>query len=269
MSQEDFARSLRLVLIHEGGNDDDPRDHGGRTSRGITQKEYDAWRRQRGLATGDVWQATDAEIQSIYHDQYWEPYCDNLPPGLDYEFFDFCVNAGRTQAVKTLQRSLLTVPADGMFGVRTEQAVRGVNDITSLLNRYSDLRRSFYRANAQFGVYGRGWIRRTDEVEASALAMANGAPHPLPTVALDGATAKANPENVAQPMVSMQTGATASAVSSVVSGISDQLQQVSAAIQPVSETFMWAKYIGIAIAVICAGLAIYAVIHHNRMKEVV
>jgi len=269
MSIIDFERSLSLVLIHEGGNDDDPHDHGGRTSRGITQKEYDAFRIGKSLTTQDVWTASDAEVKEIYHDQYWEPYCDKLPAGLDYEFFDFCVNAGRTQAVRTLQRSLKNVPVDGMYGLRTQQAVDGVNDLHGLIQNYAEMRRSFYRANAQFSRYGKGWLRRTDEVEQVAEGMVLNQPFAQPTVSDDGATAKANATNIAKPIMSAQTGATGTAISGVISGASDQLQQISTAVSPLADTFMWVKYICIGISVICAGLAIYAVIHNNRIAEAV
>lgn len=264
MSAIDFDRSLSLVLIHEGGNDDDPQDHGGRTSRGITQKEYDAYRSSKTLASQDVWAATDAEVKEIYHDQYWEPYCDKLPAGLDYEFFDFCVNAGRQQAVKTLQRSLKNVPVDGMYGLRTQQAIDGINDLGGLIHSYADLRRSFYQANAQFSRYGKGWIRRTNEVESVAEGMVSNKPFAPPTVSDDGATAKANPENISLPFMSAQTSATGTAISGVLGGASDQLQQISTAIQPVADSFMWAKYACIGISVVCACLAIYAVIHTNK-----
>lgn len=87
MAASNFAPSLRAVLQDEGGNDDDPADHGGRTSRGITQREYDAWRSLNGNPSIDVWKASDAEISTIYHDEYWEPFCDGFPIGPDYLYF--------------------------------------------------------------------------------------------------------------------------------------------------------------------------------------
>ena len=61
-----FDSCLPWILKMEGGNDDDPHDHGGRTSRGVIQREYDAYRREKGEATRDVWTASDAEIADIY-----------------------------------------------------------------------------------------------------------------------------------------------------------------------------------------------------------
>ena len=97
--ESNFKASLDLVLKSEGGNDDDPQDHGGRTSRGITQREYDAWRREKGMLTQDVWKAPDSDIAMIYHDEYWRPWCDGMPMGVDYLFFDMSVNGGPGRAI--------------------------------------------------------------------------------------------------------------------------------------------------------------------------
>jgi len=44
-----FPHALRLVLVDEGGLDDDPHDHGGRTAHGIIQREYDGFRARHNL----------------------------------------------------------------------------------------------------------------------------------------------------------------------------------------------------------------------------
>src|ERR1017187_9811784 len=106
MTATNFPKSLAFVLKDEGGNDDDPADHGGRTSRGVIQREYTAWLSEQGLSDKDVWTATDAEIAEIYHDEYWSPYCDLFPTGIDYLYFDLAVNAGPHRAAILLQRAL-------------------------------------------------------------------------------------------------------------------------------------------------------------------
>jgi len=40
------------------------------------------------------------------------------------------------------------------------------------VQRYQDARRSYYRKLSTFPTFGRGWLRRVDEVEASAVKMA-------------------------------------------------------------------------------------------------
>jgi hypothetical protein len=51
---------------------------------GVTQKEYSAWRELQKLPLRDVWKAPQSDIETIYHSEYWDPYCDLLPIGLDY-----------------------------------------------------------------------------------------------------------------------------------------------------------------------------------------
>src|SRR4029450_10024608 len=90
-----FRKCLPLLLEHEGGNDDDPRDPGGRTSRGILQREWDAWRRTRPGLPADVWRAPQDQVEAIYRQNYWNPLrCDDLPAGVDYAGFDYGVNSG-------------------------------------------------------------------------------------------------------------------------------------------------------------------------------
>jgi len=44
----------KTVRVFERGNDDDPQDPGGRTSRGIIQREYDKYSDRKGLPRRDV-----------------------------------------------------------------------------------------------------------------------------------------------------------------------------------------------------------------------
>lgn len=163
-----FKASLAAVLKSEGGNDDDPADHGGRTSRGITQREYDAWCREHNWPLGDVWRATDEAVAAIYHDEYWNPYCDSMPIGLDYLYFDMAVNAGPHRAAVLLQRAL-GVTADGRIGPITRQALR-ISDARGLIEKYSIAKENFYRSLHQ-PKFLKGWLSRVRSVRATALAM--------------------------------------------------------------------------------------------------
>lgn len=168
MVASNFQASLAAVLKSEGGNDDDPADHGGRTSRGITQREYDAWRTEHALPKLDVWQAPTQDITDIYHDEYWEPYCDSFPVGLDYLYFDMAVNAGPFRAAVLLQRAL-GVPADGRIGPVTRAAVAKA-DPQTLISAYSDAKATFYRGLHQ-PKFLKGWLNRTVEVAHTAATM--------------------------------------------------------------------------------------------------
>ena len=167
--KDNFAASLAAVLVDEGGNDDDPADHGGRTSRGITQREYNAWRAEGALPQRDVWQATKQEIEQIYRSEYWDPFCDDFPPGIDYLYFDFAVNAGPARAAKTLQRALGVI-ADGRIGPITRQAIKAVDPL-ALISRFSNSKRDFYR-NLHQPRFLNGWLNRVNHVQQVAMQMA-------------------------------------------------------------------------------------------------
>lgn len=172
MSADNFHASLVLTLKSEGGDDDDPHDHGGRTSRGITQREFDRYCEAHSLPHTDVWTASDAVVANIYYDGYWLPNCDDLPRGLDYVYFDTAVNAGPRQATRSLQTAI-GVAVDGAFGPKTAAAAKAA-DARRAISDMSEVRRRFYRNLPQFPRYGKGWLSRVDFCERHALAMLGG-----------------------------------------------------------------------------------------------
>lgn len=166
--KENFPVALRYVLIDEGGNDDDPSDHGGRTSRGITQREYNAWRLENHLPIRDVWKASTDEISTIYHDEYWNPYGDIFPTGIDYLYFDMAVNAGPHRAAVLLQRAL-GVTDDGRIGPITRQAIV-MTSPRVLIDKYTQIKRNWYISLHQ-PKFTRGWLNRCDHVRNNAMSM--------------------------------------------------------------------------------------------------
>lgn len=168
MSERNWKQSLVYVLQSEGGNDDDPADHGGRTSRGITQREYDAWRREQDQPTLDVWRAPQSDVEKIYHDEYWEPLCDSLPDGVDYIVFNNNVLDGPARSIKLLQQALGVIP-DGRVGAVTREAIRSA-DAVKTIKALSAASRAFYIALHQ-PRFTRGWLNRVASVQANALKM--------------------------------------------------------------------------------------------------
>src|SRR5687767_11276425 len=71
MTASGFARAMPRVLAHEGGKVNHPKDPGGRTNCGITQRVYDAWRVRNDLAPRDVYAMEARERDAIYRGQYW------------------------------------------------------------------------------------------------------------------------------------------------------------------------------------------------------
>lgn len=186
-----FDKCLAFVLKEEGGNDDDPNDHGGRTSRGIIQREWDIYLKTHPNLPTDVWQAPDADIKTIYHDNYWMPHCPTIPTGLDLCFFDFAVNAGVSRAIRTLQ-SVIGVTVDGQWGPNTEAGVRVQHPIDAI-NKFSDYRQTFYHGLAQYPRYGKDWSGRTERARHASLLMIS--PDAI------GPSPRANPADVAKPNI--------------------------------------------------------------------
>lgn len=153
-----WPQSLAWVRLDEGGNDDDPVDPGGRTSRGITQREYDAWNDSRQQARSDVWRAQDVEIDAIYKAQYWMPMCPSFPAGIDYLFFDMNVNMGFHEAAVLLQKGL-GVTADGHIGVVTMQAIRECSP-GKTIDALTNYKSSFYHQLRTWWKFGKGWTAR-------------------------------------------------------------------------------------------------------------
>jgi lysozyme family protein len=262
--KENFAKALKLVLVDEGGLDDDPRDHGGRTAYGITQREYDAYLLRRGFQSRDVWKITPSEYEQIYHDQYWSPWCDKLPAGIDYAYFDCAVNAGPSQAARTLQRALRNVPVDGHMGERTLAAALS-RDPEALIAAFCNERRRFYRALKQFPVYGRGWLNRVNHVERAAkeLAATGGAQrYGLSDDIRQMATAKALPSDTKRTALDAESGGLAVAgggtITMTLASLKDEIKEYKDQIAGV----------GVICLALTVGLAIYTIYAAFKRKKI-
>lgn len=180
MTDSTFAACYPWVREDEGGNDNDPDDPGGRTSRGITQSEYNAYCALKDLPHGDVWAASEISIGDIYKSSYWQPYCDRLPAGPDYVFFDENVNAGLHEAALVLQRAL-GVTADGHIGVVTMAAAAKANP-AQLVNSMSNERLKVYdeivKRRPKSRKYIRGWDNRVEDCRRRALTLVAGKTQP-------------------------------------------------------------------------------------------
>jgi lysozyme family protein len=172
--KDKFKESLRLVLVHEGGKVDDPRDPGGRTNKGVTQKTFNAWLRSKGKKARDVFTMTDEECAAIYKQRFWDVINgDNLPPGVDYVVFDGAVNSGPAQSVKWLQRAL-GVTADGQLGVMTMDKLGRIYDHDELIASIGEQRMKFLQALKHWKTYKNGWTKRVKSVTATGQAWARG-----------------------------------------------------------------------------------------------
>ena len=172
-----FERCLAVTLRWEGGNDNDPRDPGGKTSRGILQSEWDAWRQSHSGLPQDVWSAPQAQIEAIYREEYWDRHlCAQMAPGVDLAVFDFRVNSGR--GIRVVQ-SIIGVEADGEVGPLTLAALAAV-PAGQLIDRICDARMTYLQGLAVWPTFGRGWTNRVNDVRAQAHTMISEEPAPMP-----------------------------------------------------------------------------------------
>jgi len=149
----------------------DAHDPGGETMCGVIQREYDHYRRSKGLPLQDVSKISRTEGADIYYNSYWLPECPKLPAGLDLQFFDEAVNAGPGAATLILQRSL-QITADRAWGPQTDAAVKAITNPVGIIKAFTIERQAYYRALSGFKYFGTDWIRRSMEIGADALKMA-------------------------------------------------------------------------------------------------
>ena len=125
-----FDRSLTFVLDAEGGFSNHRHDSGGKTNRGILQREYDKYRDDRQEDRRCVKEISDEEVEDIYYNDYWvRGKCFKMPWPLCVVHFDGCVNTGVGQAAKFLQRAVVTKD-DGAVGAKTITAMEAkISDI--------------------------------------------------------------------------------------------------------------------------------------------
>ena len=154
-----FDDIIEVVLHHEGGYVNDPKDPGGETNFGIAKRSH---------PDVDIKNLTKEEAKDIYYEDYW---CANkvpyMPDDLKHIYFDMCVNQGRGRAVKILQRAANAKGAglkvDGGMGPKTLAAMKDVEldrvrayrvkYYADLVTRKPDLEKFYF-----------GWFRRALEV---------------------------------------------------------------------------------------------------------
>lgn len=158
--RENFDTIHAWVLANEGGYVDHPRDPGGATNLGITQRVYDGWRRGRGAEARSVCLITRAEARDIYRTQYWDKvWGDRLPAGLDYCVYDFAVHSGPRRAVLFLQQEL-GCRKDGVLGNETFGAVMACADVRGVIVRLCYARLNWLKMLSTWKVFGRGFKNR-------------------------------------------------------------------------------------------------------------
>ena len=162
--KENFDCSFAFVLGSEGGFSDNPADPGGMTNLGVTKRSWEAFVGHE-VSEAEMSALTSKGVTDFYHQGYWDlADCDQMPAGVDYMLFDFAVNAGVKPAIKVMQKAVGAVP-DGSIGIRTLAAI---SSCPEPLNAFSDAKKEYYRSLKNFPIFGKGWLKRVDEVLVNA-----------------------------------------------------------------------------------------------------
>lgn len=174
MSAGNFPACLKEILHHEGGFVNHPKDPGGMTNLGVTKQTYEDWI-GHPVNEAIMRKLTPELVAPLYKKKFWDVLrCDALPKGFDLCVFDFGVNAGTNRSARYLQR-LVGVAQDGVVGPATVKAVEAKKaemGAAGLIDLFQEARRAYYRQLNTFPTFGRGWLRRVDEVEKTAMKMA-------------------------------------------------------------------------------------------------
>lgn len=157
-----FDRAFAIVVDHEGGFVNHPRDPGGATNRGVSLR----YARTRGLLfdldrDGDVDEddirlVTLDHARAAFHADFWRPVSgDELPPGLALLLFDAAIHSGAPQAAQWLQQAA-GVKADGVVGPITRRAAWQ----PGMAQRFHRRRIEALTRLPGWHAFGRGWATR-------------------------------------------------------------------------------------------------------------
>ena len=163
--KDNFDECLKMLLHHEGGYVNHPKDPGGETNLGVTKRVYEKWG-----GTKDMKDLTVEDVAPIYKKEYWDKCrCDDLESGVDWAVFDWAVNSGTGRAAKAIQK-ICGAAQDGAIGPKT-LALINTQNTEYVVEEFGKIRQDFYESLKTFDTFGKGWKRRNKETTAKALEM--------------------------------------------------------------------------------------------------
>jgi len=148
-----FSTAVNLILDHEGGYVNDPKDPGGETKYGISKRAY---------PNINIKDLTKEQAKDIYKRDYWDKVRgDFLPFPVAVVAFDIAVNMGVKVAIKMMQGAVDT-KQDGILGDKTIAAVQS-NSSHYVVEKMTNGRIQYYSDLPTFPRFKSGWIRRSVE----------------------------------------------------------------------------------------------------------
>jgi lysozyme family protein len=173
---DNFNEILNNFTLNWEGriSENTPGDPGKATHWGITQADYDAFRREHGLPLHDVFSMTPGEVTATYMEHYEYPlHYPDIPDKVFAVMFDAAVNLGVSRSVGFLQ-GVLGITQDGVFGPQTLAALKNylaaktkkqqdgqVLLCHGMLVRRIDKYNELVHSNQSLAKFLPGWMNRT------------------------------------------------------------------------------------------------------------
>jgi len=168
--KENWDTCFAMVLKHEGGFVNHPKDPGGMTNLGVTRTNWELYL-DHDVTEADMRALTPEMVKPFYKKNYWDRIRgDELPSGVDYAAYDLAVNSGTGRAAKYLQR-IAGVTEDGVIGPQSLKAIQKC-DAESAVDALCTMRLNFLKGLNTFDTFGKGWTIRVYDVMAKATEMA-------------------------------------------------------------------------------------------------
>lgn len=163
----EFEDALKFVLKWEGGFTNHPKDPGGATNKGITQKVYDVYKVSRKHPKMSVKHILDFEVKDIYETKYWDRVRAKwLKAPLGLVMFDTAVNFGPAGAIRRLQKAL-KVTITGTWTQEISDVIHEC-DAGKVALEICKLRKIWrnYRVkqNPSQKVFLKGWLNRDNDL---------------------------------------------------------------------------------------------------------
>ena len=169
--KENWDACFAMVLKHEGGFVNHPKDPGGMTNLGVTRTNWELFL-DHDVTEADMRALTPEMVKPFYKKNYWDRIRgDDLPSGVDYAAYDLAVNSGTGRAAKYLQQ-IAGVTADGVIGPRTIEAIKNFA-AEDTVGEICNMRMDFLKNLNTFETFGKGWTIRVNDVKAKAISMAD------------------------------------------------------------------------------------------------
>lgn len=170
-SSSGFKNAVQIVLGLEGGfSEYNPSTKDPRTNKGITQPEFDEFRRKNNLQSKDVKDITTDEAIEIYKQEYWDKIqgdkLDARNPKLAIVIFDSAVNNGIGGA-NGIIKSIVNTDGNRFDDKMIEDIIAAdkSNDLYSnIINKRYQKYKDIIAKNPVMDDYSKGWNNRLDNL---------------------------------------------------------------------------------------------------------